>query len=383
MLIFPAFIQLVLYILCLVYNPKKSYYEVSHFNEVLNHSYSYYQFYYSFSDYLEWLEEELNNTKKINQAILGFLIILLLMTVIIFASGIYFKCENNYAREWNKNLVVVLLTFNYIFIFIVWAMSLAIIDKINKLRKKEEVGFTNKARSCIIKVIIILSVDLIFGIAQLVLGCFAVKDLHTSYSTYTGTRNINYVTTTNYNSRQNNNYNSNTGRTNVVIVQQRQAFVRLRNVLSDEVYSQIRRLIEEGEKKLLALIDFYEQMKFDGITSGDQIIEEITKILIFLTAVQKGLGDEIPNICLEYFTENNDNDACCLLIQYLFPLIILAIKVKIEKGIYKKSTIVVKQQILILTHLERRIESDENGNLRQAFRFRQQVSQSSIANLLG
>ena len=61
----------------------------------------------------------------------------------------------------------------------------------------------------------------------------------------------------------------------------------------------------------------------------------------------------------------------------------MVIKLKIEKGIYRKCQRTTDDQIVVLTQLEKRIETDENGNVRQTFRIRQQVSKASIENLLG
>lgn len=107
------------------------------------------------------------------------------------------------------------------------------------------------------------------------------------------------------------------------------------------------------------MIDFYEKMKFEGLTEEKSITDEVINIFLILSDLLDKMGDEVTRICIKFA---HDTDALALLVQYLFPLIV--------------ANIVLIQQ-------ERTFETDGDGNVRQTFRFRQQVSQASLTNLLG
>ena len=97
-------------------------------------------------------------------------------------------------------------------------------------------------------------------------------------------------------------------------------------------------------------------------------------MVFLLGEVLQNMGDNVARICIE--TEGEDT--LYLLIYYIFPLIILLIRLKIEKGIYRRSITVTTSEIQLLTHLER----DSEGNARATFRFSQHISQSFLINLL-
>jgi hypothetical protein len=164
-----------------------------------------------------------------------------------------------------------------------------------------------------------------------------------------------------------------------MVKKEKQYIISLRRVLSNEVYSNLKANIEKGKIILLALINYFEDMKFEGLTEEESILEEIARIVNLLSILLHSVGDEVTKICISYI---QDDDALGLLIQYLFPLILRVIKLKIEKGVYRRSIRTTSEQIIFLTRIERTIERDEDGNVRQTLRFRQQVSNASLVNLL-
>ena len=165
-----------------------------------------------------------------------------------------------------------------------------------------------------------------------------------------------------------------------MVRQERQYIVSLQRILPNEVYSNLKTYIDKGKFILLALIDFYEKMKFEGLTEEKSITDEVINIFLILCDLLDKMGDEVTRICIKFA---HDTDALALLVQYLFPLIVRVIKLNIEKGIYRRCQRTISEQIFVLTQLERTFETDGDGNVRQTFRFRQQVSQDSLTNLLG
>ena len=122
-------------------------------------------------------------------------------------------------------------------------------------------------------------------------------------------------------------------------------------------------------------------MNFIGLTNHDSLINEITAMVIILSSFLAGIGDEVTRICLENIKE--DNRAIPLLIYYLFPFIFSLIKLKIEKGIYKKNIEVSNINLItLLNKLERKIEIDESGNLKVTFRYQRQINSSTLNQLL-
>lgn len=163
-------------------------------------------------------------------------------------------------------------------------------------------------------------------------------------------------------------------------IRQSQSIIRLRSVLSSTIYLNLNYYAERGKAMLVDLIGFYLDMYFDGFTNTETITKEITNNITILASFLVSSGDEVAKICLE----SNEEDAICLLLYYLFPFIISLIKIKIEKGIYQRTyPVATVNQIRILTQLERRIEIDERGNITESFRYRKQISQTTLNNLLG
>ena len=370
-LIILSFIEIIFYILIFLYIPKKSHYEYDYIYEqyVKNSTF------YFCGSYCDYFEENLKRSKNINQTMLGFIIILLILVIIRIIFSIVHKCKNEIENSIVKTIRA--STFiSSILIFISWALSLAIVAKINELRKndKDYFGVTNTLKKDIVNVILILTADMIIGFIEVCVVVSNYKEKTYYSSSYSPT--IRYT----YNNIQPNNV-STTIRTNVIMVrQERQYIASLQRILPNEVYSNLKNYIAKGKFILLALTDFYDKMKFEGLTDEQSITDEIIRIILILSALLDKMGDEVTKICIKFA---HDDDALALLIEYLFPLIIRVIKLNIEKGIYRRCQRNTSEQIVVLTQLERTFETDEEGNVRQTFRFRQQVSQASLANLLG
>ena len=148
---------------------------------------------------------------------------------------------------------------------------------------------------------------------------------------YTPTVRNRYINTTNTNTNYQINTISTTTRTNVIVVkQEKQYIVSLQRVLPNEVYSNLKDYIEKGKLILVALIKFYEEMKFEGLTDNQSITDEIIRIILVLSVLLGQMGDEVTKICIQF---SHDIDALALLIQYLFPLIVRVIKLNIEKRV--------------------------------------------------
>jgi len=372
-----AFIEFIFYILIFVYLPKKSHYEYDYILEqIVKRSI------YSYSDsYIDYFVENLKKSKNTNQAILGFVIILFISVIIRIILCIVHKCKKD--RDNDIILLIRLSAFiGPLFIIISWILSLAIVAKVNKLRKKDNdrYGVTDTVKKNIVNVILILTADIIIGLIEVCSVSANYKEEETySPSSYTPT--VRYINSNNTNSNYQSNAVSTTTRTNIIVVRQEKKYIAsLQRVLPYEVYSNLKNYIEKGKLILLALVKFYDEMKFEGLTDNQSITDEIVRIILILSALLNKMGDEVTKICIQF---SHDEDALALLIQYLFPLIVRVIKLNIEKGIYRRCQRTTSEQIVVLTQLERTIERDEDGNVRQTFRFRQQVSQASLVNLLG
>ena len=61
----------------------------------------------------------------------------------------------------------------------------------------------------------------------------------------------------------------------------------------------------------------------------------------------------------------------------------LIIKIKIQERIYKRSQMAVATNVItVLESLERNIERDVDGNIRQTFRYRRQIKRSTLINFI-
>ena len=121
-------------------------------------------------------------------------------------------------------------------------------------------------------------------------------------------------------------------------------------------------------------------MKFDGLTDKDSIINEIS---LLVTMVGKVFSDIFNDNIVKALLESNSEDYIMLLLHYIFPFIVAVIKIKIEKGIYKRSNDLSQINIVqVLTKIERKIELDEQGNIKLSFRISKQVNQISLERFL-
>ena len=376
-LIVLAFIELIFYVLVFLYLPKKSHYEYDYLSEEFrkNSTFNYCGW------YCEYFEENLKTSKNENQALLGFLIILLILVVVRIISCIVCKCKN-YKEKPIIFTIRLSASISSLLIIISWILSLAIVAKVNKLRKKgrDYYGVTNALKKNIVNAILILTADMIIGLIEVCISFSNYEVEKYNPRNYTPTVRNRYINTTNTNTNYQINTISTTTRINAIVVkQEKQYIVSLQRILPNEVYSNLKDYIEKGKLILVALIKFYEEMKFEGLTDNQSITDEIIRIILVLSVLLGQMGDEVTKICIQF---SHDTDALALLIQYLFPLILRVIKLKIEKGVYRRSIRTTSEQIIFLTRIERTIERDENGNIRQTLRFRQQVSNASLVNLL-
>lgn len=128
------------------------------------------------------------------------------------------------------------------------------------------------------------------------------------------------------------------------------------------------------------LIAFYLEMRFDSLTTEESISNEIASIIVGVAKILSDVFDDrVAKVCLELGTE----DHIMLLMHYAFPLIISVIKLKIEKRIYRKSVNVVHVNVIqMLTQVQRRIELDDQDNIRINFRINRQINQNSFVGLL-
>jgi hypothetical protein len=152
--------NLVLHILIFVFLPKKNDYKLSHFKNVMSDNIE--KVNDNTNQYLI-LENELKTSSRVNQAVLGFSIILFIILIIKITIYIFL------ARE-VEILIIIIILFEFVFEFINWSMSLSIAAKVNKMRKDDEIkACTNAIKSGIVKVIILITISLILYIIEFIL----------------------------------------------------------------------------------------------------------------------------------------------------------------------------------------------------------------------
>jgi len=277
--------------------------------------------------------------------------------------------------------------FNFPLLFINWCMSISIIPKLNKIRGN---GYNNKLTDDIkahtIGIICLYSLCYIYIFLQyfvedMVEQCFkeekprntikenpryiiALRIRNDDNNINTNTTSRNYITT--------NTENNNITTTNRVVL--------LSNILPEQIYRNIKSFIELGKAKLLVLAGFFIEMKFDGLTDRDSIINEISELVIM---VGKILADVLNDKIAKALLESGSEDSIMLLLHYIFPFVVAVIKAKIEKGVYKRSEDLSQTNFVqVLTQIERKIELDEQGNIKLSFRISKQVSQVPLERLL-
>ena len=391
-LIISIIIQIILDILLFAYHPKKSYYEFEHLNNVyydnyIYNSYDYYQSFYFDYRLIDKMLQELINSKRINQAILAFAIILFIIFFILALIKIIKKCKDNNISDSLEVFCLILVVFSFLFIFINWSMALAIVAKVNRLRKKDgdKLGLTNKIKSGIVKSCIIITFQLILIIVQLIIVVNS-DDNSNNFSPRIyprGNYTYNTRTTTQVNNYTPSQTNPSTTRRVEVIHVRRQETINIRRIVPNEVSSDIQKYITAGKILFLTVLKFYDEQKFDGLTNRENITKEIIDILVKLSKISTDNGDRIPEDIIRLHSLQRNNDYLFLLILYLFPLVIMIIKIKIQLGIYKRSyKIVTTNVITVLEQLERNIESDVDGNIRENFRYRRQINKNTLINLV-
>ena len=143
-----------------IYLPKKSSYQVELYNDRENTD----------INIEKELEDQLINSKRINQAILGFLILLIVSSLFKFIFFVYNKEQDNNKVYFFLNIFIIIQS---TLLIMVWSMSLSILSKLNKIRKIEQYMYlTDDIRNNIIIVIIILSCFIILIIIEIIIIYF-------------------------------------------------------------------------------------------------------------------------------------------------------------------------------------------------------------------
>lgn len=379
-LIIFSFIEIVACAAIFYFLPKKNQYEKEYLVNEYNENYDDKKEYdISICDYYV---ENLKTPKEMSLIIFGLSILLLFFVVSRFITAIYNKCKGygvNSAIRFIRASVILgffIIIANLVLIFLV-------LKKINNMYSdiEDAVIVTDSMKKSLKMLLYILGGDIILFIIQI---CVAFKKYQIGVSDTPqeiGEKvKVIPINSSNFNF-DDYQINTATTRTNEILVrQEKKSITLLKRVLPQEIFSNLNYYIGRGKYIIVYLVDFYFKMNFEGLTEKDPIISEIHNIITQLSVLLIKTGDEVVKICFYNFQEN---EAAYFLLQYLFPLVMMVIKLKIEKGIYRKCQRTTDDQIVVLTQLEKRIETDENGNVRQTFRIRQQVSKASIENLLG
>jgi len=174
------FLDVILYNLVIMHIPQKKYYKINHFhNYLLNYNGS--EDISNYTNIINELDRKLENCSRINQAILVFSIILLIISIAIIFYIIIFICHSRESQMIKlsnfKDTINIINAIRLDLSIIDWSMALAIIAKINKIRKKEDkIGLTDEIKSGIIKVIIILTFYLMYCIFEVYFICCKVNE---------------------------------------------------------------------------------------------------------------------------------------------------------------------------------------------------------------
>ena len=133
---------------------------------------------------------------------------------------------------------------------------------------------------------------------------------------------------------------------------------------------------KRAEEHLIQIFKFYKNQQFDDLCDDDNIKKEMINVILFIVAVLHYQKDELM-IHLSKDIEKNFS----ILFEYSLPLILIVIKLKIEKGYYKKSYVVVTTiETQFFVTMEREIERNDEGditNYKHVFRCRK-VSNETI-----
>ena len=128
------------------------------------------------------IEEQMINSKEINQAILAFLIIIIFCFVLKLILYAYFKYKNKFTDDDEICFLKTFIIIQTILLFITWSMSLSLLSKLNKIRKIDEnMNLIDDIRKNIIIVIIIISCYIILFISDIICIYFDnIKDYFNS-----------------------------------------------------------------------------------------------------------------------------------------------------------------------------------------------------------
>ena len=152
--------NLVLHILIFVFLPKKNDYKLRHFINVMSDNFekennNTYQYLF--------LENELKTYSRVNQAVLGFSFITFIFLISKIVLYIFYI-------EKEKDIIYFIITIKIMFEFINWSMALSIADKVNKMRKDDEIkACTNSIKSGIVKVIVLITINFILCVIEVIL----------------------------------------------------------------------------------------------------------------------------------------------------------------------------------------------------------------------
>ena len=184
------FFDVILFILVIISIPQKKYYKINHFKNFLLNYENNSKDIYNYINIIIELDSKLENCSRINQTILGFSIILLICSIaiiLIIIICIFYSREKMIKRKSSifKDIIYGINLIRLFLSFIDWSMALAIVAKINKIRKREDkIGLTNEIKSGIIKVIIILTFYFIYCIFETLFVAFYTYENYRSLFLY-------------------------------------------------------------------------------------------------------------------------------------------------------------------------------------------------------
>ena len=332
------------------------------------------------------LEEELSSPKRTSAAIIAFFCLICIMHIYKVAVFIEFASEHRCSNESKDSIYSSIEYINVPFLFINWSMAISMIPKMSKIIDEYPFDFLEEFKSRIIGIVVLYSLSYLFIICQYLVTkkclddcCKNISPISQVYIPSPSTNNNNYQN--NFRSTTSrNNINTNQEQVEVRVTNTNNHIILLFNILPKEVYENLKSFIEQGKEKTIKLIAFYLEMRFVGLTTEESISNEIAGIVVGVAKILSDVFDDrVAKACLELGTE----DYIMLLMHYAFPFIILVIKLKIEKGIYRRSVDIAHVNVIqMLTQVQRRIELDEQGNIRISFRINRRINQNSFVGLL-
>ena len=404
-------IGLVIEILMIYYNPKRSWYDSPKEKISL----------------LENVEEELlkdlenfHKSKIMNQVILALIIISIVFILTTFFVYIIYSCKKAHKTDLINAFIIITLIIN----IIIFVLSIIILVKSAKIKNDaEDIDLVDNIKKGMTKVLCLSLAKIVLCIFQLY--CYRCEDTSCldscccSFSYYSQskktqvqkTKNTNTIETNSNlkNDKKNSNDNNidnkyysesksygfgssgsvksiSQGSDNkqsstreVAVFTRKLYLIELEGVVPHEVYANLNLYVEKGKKILEELIKFYSDMNYIGYQERKYIIDEIICIISKLVNIIKYLNDDITKICI-----NSENkEALWLLLVYLFPHVIQVIKIKIEKSMYVRiSYVSITNQEKLLNQLEKRVEKDIIGNAKYNFRFKNVITKESIVSAL-